>query len=273
MEVNISLIKIYSAIDYVPVASTVTNLYNLFQKATASEAQLESKSHYYTHLGSKSAFRCIVLLLPVFGNVAVVIYDAFTSRVNSTHEFKIQNYNREFAFEAMKKNAFMIEKISPSLKSDLDFAITAIGLNPDTFNYFPTTIQNKEETILAYLESSHLTEDHLKYFAIQRNLFSFFQNKKVMVTCVQNFIYHIKDQQLLKERIGGLLLDIERTSPDIDHSLLVDDEFMRFIEGVETILTPDEPHLIITLQPQERKISVIKKFLNRFRKKSPKVKD
>ena len=60
--------------DKVPVLSTLSNLFDLFQKCIVSQA-IVKKSHYYTHLNKKSFFRCVVLLVPIFGNIAVISYD------------------------------------------------------------------------------------------------------------------------------------------------------------------------------------------------------
>lgn len=63
---------------YIPILSTVLNLVHLFQKAfqipSLTETEL-SKNRYFRHINQKSVFRCLVLLIPFIGNIAVVIHD------------------------------------------------------------------------------------------------------------------------------------------------------------------------------------------------------
>ncbi len=63
--------------DYVPVVSTVVNLYDLFTKYTMiSERDAEASMDPYTvYIQRKSFFRCITLLIPVIGNLSIAVYD------------------------------------------------------------------------------------------------------------------------------------------------------------------------------------------------------
>lgn len=84
---NVSaLVRLDVMTDYLPVASTVTNLVDLFQKVLVlpflEKSYLDS-SHYYTHLDSKSFARCVILLVPVIGNLFVLVYDLSTLKVKS----------------------------------------------------------------------------------------------------------------------------------------------------------------------------------------------
>ncbi|MBS4168371.1 hypothetical protein [Parachlamydia sp. AcF125] len=72
------LLKADQISDYVPVISTVTNLVALFQKSVVFSLKQKaaiSESHYYSYLQQKSFSRCLVLLIPVIGNIMVGIYD------------------------------------------------------------------------------------------------------------------------------------------------------------------------------------------------------
>ncbi|MBS4168597.1 NACHT domain-containing protein [Parachlamydia sp. AcF125] len=84
MDINASfLLKADRVSDYIPAISTITNLIDLFQKCVMLSFKQKasiSKSHYYTYLKQKNFSRCIVLLLPVIGNILVAIYDFAKSR-------------------------------------------------------------------------------------------------------------------------------------------------------------------------------------------------
>ncbi|MBS4168592.1 HEAT repeat domain-containing protein [Parachlamydia sp. AcF125] len=84
MDINASfLLKADRVSDYIPAISTITNLIDLFQKCVVLPFKQKinvSKSHYYAYLKQKSFSRCVVLLLPVIGNILVAIYDFAKSR-------------------------------------------------------------------------------------------------------------------------------------------------------------------------------------------------
>ena len=65
---------------YVPFVSTGINLFNLFQKLVLSGIREEGvlDNHYFFYLKDKSFFRCILLCIPVLGNIVVAIYDLLT---------------------------------------------------------------------------------------------------------------------------------------------------------------------------------------------------
>ncbi|MBS4168596.1 HEAT repeat domain-containing protein [Parachlamydia sp. AcF125] len=86
MDINVSfLLKTNRVSDYIPGISTITNLIDLFQKCMVLSGKQKaniSKNHYYTHLQQKSFSRCIVLLIPVIGNILVAIYDFAKGKPN-----------------------------------------------------------------------------------------------------------------------------------------------------------------------------------------------
>ncbi|MBS4169054.1 ankyrin repeat domain-containing protein [Parachlamydia sp. AcF125] len=86
MNIHVSfLLKADRIADYVPGLSTITNLIDLFQKyvmlPTKQKANI-SNNHYYSYLKQKSFSRCIVLLVPVIGNISVAIYDFAKGKYN-----------------------------------------------------------------------------------------------------------------------------------------------------------------------------------------------
>src|SRR5580700_9265774 len=63
---------------YVPFLSTVTNLVDLFQKYVVIPQMRDEdvwNSHYFTHLDQKSFSRCVILLIPIIGNIIIGILD------------------------------------------------------------------------------------------------------------------------------------------------------------------------------------------------------
>ncbi len=67
--------------DYIPIVSTVTNLIDLFQKYICMPRS-EEKNYYFVHLQEKSVLRSLVLLVPLVGNIVIIIYD-FKNNIDS----------------------------------------------------------------------------------------------------------------------------------------------------------------------------------------------
>lgn len=93
MKISHYLVKIDQFSDPIPFASTITNLVVLFQKCVIlpflSKATIQA-NHYYKHIDDKSFFRCLVLLVPVIGNVIVRIYDfSNQGKVKAQHDQKL----------------------------------------------------------------------------------------------------------------------------------------------------------------------------------------
>ncbi|MBS4168373.1 HEAT repeat domain-containing protein [Parachlamydia sp. AcF125] len=86
MRINASfLLKADQISDYIPGLSTITNSIDLFQKYVVFPSKQKasiSNSHYYTYLQQKSFSRCIVLLIPVIGNIIIGIYDLAKRKYN-----------------------------------------------------------------------------------------------------------------------------------------------------------------------------------------------
>jgi len=80
MNISNVLIQVDNVCDYIPVVSSVTNLVVIFQKYVVMPNLKESNivnNHYFIHLQNKNTVRCVVLLLPVLGNIFVAIYVLF----------------------------------------------------------------------------------------------------------------------------------------------------------------------------------------------------
>jgi hypothetical protein len=73
-----ALIKTDQICDYVPFASTITNLVDIFEKCVLSSCckpKAINENRYISHIKDKSSLRCFALLVPILGNIIVGIYD------------------------------------------------------------------------------------------------------------------------------------------------------------------------------------------------------
>jgi len=98
--------------DYIPAVSTLSNLTDLFQKCLVLSFMSDQtivNNHYYTHLKNKSFLRCIVLLIPVIGNIIVGIND-FANR-----KYK----NKDFMLAAVQQNGSALRFASEQLRLEL----------------------------------------------------------------------------------------------------------------------------------------------------------
>lgn len=117
--VNNSFVKANNVCDYIPAVSTLSNLADLFQKCVVLpfiNNQTIVNSHYYTHLKNKPVLRCIVLLIPVIGNIIVGIYD-----------FANRKYNdRDVMFAAVQRNGWLLKYASEQLQGDKEIVFAAV---------------------------------------------------------------------------------------------------------------------------------------------------
>lgn len=83
------LIKIDVYSDYVPCASTLTNLVDLFQKCVVlplMSKETIKKSHYFSHLQDKCFFRSIILIIPILGNLFIHFTDRLVQAIKNTYD-------------------------------------------------------------------------------------------------------------------------------------------------------------------------------------------
>ena len=80
MEIKKILIQTDIFLDYIPVVSTFTNFIDLFQKCAwipLQSTETIKNNRYYTHLNNKSFIRCVVLCVPLLGNIIIGWHDLF----------------------------------------------------------------------------------------------------------------------------------------------------------------------------------------------------
>ena len=63
--------------DRIPIISTLVNLYYLFQKCVIDIFKIDSSARSFNaeHISHKSYLRCVVLLVPILGNIVVYLYE------------------------------------------------------------------------------------------------------------------------------------------------------------------------------------------------------
>lgn len=70
-----TLKKLDYALDFIPVASTFSNFFNLAYKATSKPSDSHPIHHFFKHIKDKSTLKCVILLVPVLGNIVVGIHE------------------------------------------------------------------------------------------------------------------------------------------------------------------------------------------------------
>lgn len=123
--------------DYVPVVSTISNLVDLFQKATVLPCLKKSSidgSSYYAYLKQKSFSRCAVALIPVVGNILVGARDcvikakASSPRLESVSTKRAQSevISREEYEASIRRMRAMVEQRfangRPMEENELEFS-------------------------------------------------------------------------------------------------------------------------------------------------------
>lgn len=130
--VSRSLIKIDNCLDYIPFVSTVSNIVVLFLKCQLSHVpRSKITDHYYKYLKDKSCTRCIVLLLPVTGNIIILIYDSI----------KNKNTNISISYSNSGNNS-TLKHASDGVKDTYDAVFKAVQQNPLALQYASARLKN-----------------------------------------------------------------------------------------------------------------------------------
>lgn len=147
--------------DYTPLLSTATNIVALFYKCIISPLKLCTLSgHYCTHLQNKSFKRCVILLIPIIGNISILLYDLFHQEkrlaplsslrsqnvapadnhlpISKTVKFKTMYWDDDEAIGAIIQDANQFDFVSPTLKNNPHFVLRAVTNNPQVFRKVPS---------------------------------------------------------------------------------------------------------------------------------------
>lgn len=87
-----TLVKMDSYCDYVPFVSTITNLVDIFEKCVLlnykNNEQIK-KNPYFKHLIEKRFLRCVLVIIPVIGNIVIAFIDHDQKKIEQNEkEFK-----------------------------------------------------------------------------------------------------------------------------------------------------------------------------------------
>lgn len=223
--------------DYLPVLSTATNIMNLFLKCVVlplkSQASIQS-SHYFTHLSQKSFTRCIVLLLPLIGQIAIALYDC-THRKKITLSPTSQPTPRALpapsaqptikpkkpatikpvyteegkALDAIGKNSENLKYVTKELLQTPGFLEKAIARNPRALRFAPVAAQEDVPFLTNVLKA---TSEVLKYLPDSMR-----RNKELCAAAVEARIFDaLKSFDLRGKGDAAFILEMIGIQPDLD---------------------------------------------------------
>ena len=136
-----------SICDYIPLVSTVSNLIDLFQKnviLSFIDKGTINDSHYFTHLKGKLDLRCVVLLIPLIGNIVIGIYDFANRKYNDKNQM----------LAAVQENGFALEHASEELKNDKDVVLAAVQQTGFALMYAGAELQEDKDIALTAVKQN-----------------------------------------------------------------------------------------------------------------------
>lgn len=141
-----------SVLDYVPVISTITNLCDLFLKyliLPRMDSEKIENNHYYTYLDLKKPSRCILLLIPVIGNIIVALVDLrkYIARVEPS-----RIVDRNIALAAVQQSGLNLRYVSEELCNERDIVLAAARQNGRALRYASEGLRNDREIVLAAVQ-------------------------------------------------------------------------------------------------------------------------
>lgn len=135
--------------DNIPVVSTITNLIGLFQKYVLFPPLGPCccacgwwSNRYVRHLQKKHFARYIILLIPIFGNLCVGIYDFIAHK---------KYCNKKFVLKEIQKNPSALKYASSKLKNDIEVVRSAIQKHPKAFEYASVRLKDDKGFVLEAL--------------------------------------------------------------------------------------------------------------------------
>lgn len=182
MSIGKIFISIDKTADYIPIVSTLTNLVDLFQKCVVdlcTNSETTRKSPYYTHIRDKQALRCVILLIPVIGNILIGIYDVVHQCKPSNRE-KSQNPESEQRKHIESSEDDTSEREKPSLDLKLVKALkTAVKSNKESHHTYTSILVHFHE-IFSYKNSKiFLGNDRTReLFSEEKTINNYVQKEK-----------------------------------------------------------------------------------------------
>lgn len=133
-----NLIKWDKRCDYLPIVSTFTNCFHLYYKFQLSleKEPISPKSHYYSYVKNKNFYRCITLLIPVFGNIVIGIYDLLKKKTGPeftgipiNDKENINNEENKAKTDSVSKENSLTHKTDSSVEEDNPNGMTVINFD------------------------------------------------------------------------------------------------------------------------------------------------
>ena len=156
MRIKKTLFKTYELTDYVPIASSIKSLFELFNKLILSFNNNSiniNNFKYFRYLKNRSNLRCVVLFIPIFGNVSIAIYDIKKNYCQSGRKKAKEDPGTKTSVNKAKEDldAENLE-VSACLEDTVKESIQAIKEDHWALLHLPTELQNSEEFLLKALE-------------------------------------------------------------------------------------------------------------------------
>lgn len=165
MRIDDLRVKIDRAADCIPGLSTVTNLVDLFQK-TVVAPKISHKDHYYQLLEKKSVVRCVLLAIPIVGQM-LKVFDYFsdffcfrshrekTVRDVSMNGMQLKDVGKglqndfEAVMAAVKNDGMALQFASDRLKNNKVIVLEAVRQNRNSFQFVGFSLQNDPQVLRA----------------------------------------------------------------------------------------------------------------------------
>jgi len=157
---SLVIADIYSS--YFPAMSTVSNLVDIFIKCVVlpflSQQDIQ-KDRYYTYVQEKSLLRCVVLLVPILGNLLVYMYDKFDPQNRQAvlmnvaqNGMALRNTplqgDRGVALVAAQQFSLAYQWASQDLQDDRDFVLATLYHDGSALQWISRQFQNDRDVIL-----------------------------------------------------------------------------------------------------------------------------
>jgi len=170
-------VYIYKICDYIPVISTASNLTLLFQKYVVMpflDKNTVNSSHYWSHIQDKESLRYVTALLPILGNILIIVkditqsYKEICARYEKTatlaavekdglalcHASEELRSNRTVVLAAVSQDGCALEFASEELRNNRDVVLAAVKQNGYAFFYASEELRKNETVLLAALEKA-----------------------------------------------------------------------------------------------------------------------
>lgn len=158
-------------LDFFPFLSTITNiLHIIFKKITPTNDPF-CPGLYQAYLNQKSLSRCLIGMIPFFGNIIEIIYQIAIKVFNFTFSEKFEALNavktnpeayryietcyqndENITKEAVSKNGLLLRFADNDLRKKKHIIRAAITNNPEAFVYADSSIKEDKDFILNFLQ-------------------------------------------------------------------------------------------------------------------------